>query len=95
MTDVDISALMALAIIYAPLIVAGWGRGGGVWTFLTFLLCTLALAGLLFFVVPGVIAWLVAWGTAAAAHGAKRNDRILRELTKQKQQPRTLRDQRW
>src|SRR5947209_2671744 len=81
--------LIGLAIVYLPLIVADLGsKGGGIWKFLSFLLCTIALGavvpsaiGILFgpviggvSLVLGIIAWLFAWACAAAARSAARRD---------------------
>ncbi len=47
--------LVLLALVYLPLLVVGINPGGGIWKFLTFCLCTLALAGVSFSGIPGVI----------------------------------------
>jgi hypothetical protein len=80
--------ITTLAIAYAPALIAvcaGVG-GGGVWKFLAFALSTFALLGAVF-IVPGLIAWLLAFACAAAAHSAARKVKasaaILAELHEQ------------
>jgi hypothetical protein len=74
--------IITLAIVYLPLLVADIGnKGGGIWKFLSFVLCTIALGTAALSLptlgaslVPGVIAWLFAWACAAAARSAARRD---------------------
>jgi hypothetical protein len=85
--------IVALVIVYLPWIASGVisfsPRGGGIWRFLTFVFCTVALAGIFFFIVPGVIAWIVAWMCAAASRSAIARSRVedatLRAIEEQNQ----------
>jgi hypothetical protein len=98
-----------IAIAYAPLIIALFaGNGGGVWKFLAFVLCTIALVTSPL-ALAGIVPWLLALACAAGAHGAARRERtqaaILDELHEQNRlmrgqpaepkPPRTLRDRLW
>lgn len=82
-SDDQTYALIALAVAYAPFIAAygGWKRvnGGGIWKFLAFCFCTLAIA----FVLPilgipmlapvAIVLWILAWVFAGLArYGASR-----------------------
>jgi hypothetical protein len=104
--------ILTFGAIYAPFIVAALAgpAGGGVWKFLAFALCTVAIVGAFLGGVPGVIAWLLAFACAAAAHSAakkaKSSDAILAELREQNRIARgdaakpassgmTLRDRLW
>jgi hypothetical protein len=83
MSDGQIYLLLALVAIYAPLVVS-FGRGqpgAGVWKFLTFCCCTLAvvllIAGFFYFSVflglaLAIISWLFAWVFAGVARSSIR-----------------------
>ena len=79
MNQWEIYLLLALAAVYAPYIVADglfWRvRGGGVWKFLSFCFCTLAILPVFFG--PGdlgVVLWLIAWVFAGMTrHTVSRN----------------------
>jgi hypothetical protein len=70
----SVITIVALVVVYLPWIASGVisfnPREGGIWRFLAFFLCTLALVGIFFFIVPGVIAWIIAWMCAAASRSA-------------------------
>jgi hypothetical protein len=81
MTEGQIYLVLALAAVYAPFIVADGlfrgRRGGGVWKFLSFCFCTLAILSVYFgsfgFGV-GVVLWLIAWVFAGVTrHTASRD----------------------
>jgi hypothetical protein len=68
MSDHAYVLIIALAIVYLPLIVADLGsRGGGIWKFLAFMLCTIALGAAFlsaFGVVIGVVTGSVIGGVS-------------------------------
>lgn len=75
MDNGTIYVLIALLLVYAPLLVAkiNGKPGGGIWTFLTFCCCTLALVGIFFLgFILSLVLWLVAWAFAAAARSSVR-----------------------
>jgi hypothetical protein len=90
--DGEVYLLIALAVAYAPFITAFGAfrgvQGGGVWKFLAFCFCTLAIAtGVLVNFVLGMILWLVAWVFAGLTrHFASRSataDATLKALQEQ------------
>ena len=103
----EVYLLIALAVAYAPFITAFGAfrgvKGGGVWKFLAFCFCTLAIAAsVLVNFVLGVILWLVAWIFAGLTrHSASGNataEATLKALQEQnallsKSQPKADREQ--
>lgn len=75
--------LVFLALAYLPLIAVPWRKGAAAWKFLTFCLCPFAILGLFLFLIPGVIAWLCAWASSAAARSAMNQEAVLGELREQ------------
>jgi hypothetical protein len=80
MSEGQIYLLLVLAAAYAPLLVAsGRGQpGAGVWKFLTFCCCTLALVlpfagfGSMLYLGLGIVSWLFAWVFAGVARSSIR-----------------------
>jgi hypothetical protein len=77
--DWQIYLLLGLAVVYSPFVLAYGAfrkvRGGGVWKFLSFCFCTLALLSA-FGISPwlGILLWLVAWVFAGVARSTANRD---------------------
>ena len=81
MNDGQIYSVLGLAVVYAPFLVAyglfRGSQGGGVWKFLSFCCCTLALVsafGVSF--VLGTVLWLLAWLFAGVTQHTARRDAV-------------------
>jgi len=73
-------SLLPLAIAFAPFLFAiTRGKGGDGWKITTCILCLCALIGSLF-ILPGLLFWLGAWATAAAASSAAANHRMQTQM---------------
>src|SRR5262245_11684315 len=80
--------LLVLAVVYLPLLVTGFRAGAGIWKFLAFAFCTLAMVSGFFVGFVGVILfWLVAWVFGAIALASiqrtRREDKMLKVLEEQ------------
>jgi hypothetical protein len=95
--DIPTAFVLALALVYLPLLVAviNRKRGGGIWKFLTFWLCTSALAGIfLLHWAVSAVAWFLAWVFAAIARSsARRREYEGQTLQLLRQQNRSLHEQ--
>jgi PAN domain len=94
--------LLVLAIIYLPLIVTGFWPGAGIWKFLAFVFCTLAIvsvffAGVLAGVPVAILCWLVAWVFGGIALGSirrtRREDNMLHAIEDQARLLQALQEQ--
>jgi ABC-type sulfate transport system permease component len=88
MNEGQVYILLVLLVIYLPLVVTGFRPGSGIWKFLAFAFCTLAIIGSIFVsLVVGVLCWLIAWVFGGIALGAMRRtareDRMLKALEEQ------------
>jgi hypothetical protein len=80
--------LLVLAIIYLPLLISGFSAGAGIWKFLAFAFCTLAIVSIFFVsVLVGIVCWLVAWvfgGIALSSiRRTRREDKMLHAVEEQ------------
>jgi hypothetical protein len=80
--------VLVLAIIYLPLLVSGFWAGAGIWKFLAFAFCTLAIVSIFFVSVPvGILCWLVGWVFGGIALGSirrtRREDKMLHAIEEQ------------
>jgi hypothetical protein len=62
--------ILAIALMWAPLICVGWGPDGFGWQLLTFACCLLAAVAFLISVPGAFVIWSLAWIFSAAARSA-------------------------
>ncbi len=72
--------VVGLLLAFLPAIVA-LGGANPVWKFLSFLFCVFSLFGLVAFVVPGVLCWVIAWIFAGVSVGSGRKVTYVKDST--------------